>query len=215
MSKHRAFHRFFFLQTMIFLMSGCDCQKSVFQKWVVIAHQAGRIKGILEHATGCLVSQLLFCQTSYSKIYLLSFPLTYLLAIGCLEGRIKCSSQRFLYPYTYLNCVKFVNSYQHLRVTQPTYVNNYLQMQVTVISKVELMKPVQVLSPVCGASVSAGTLYRLICEQLKDPCHPSALGTFGFLPFDCSVPLPCPASLQPGQPQSFPVFRRGLPCAWE
>lgn len=88
---------------------------------------------------------------------------------------------------------------EQLWATQATHVHNYLQMQVTVIVKFKLMKPVQGLISLCGAHISAGTLYKVIHEQLKDPAcphHLSTPGTFGFLPIDCAAPFPCPARLQ-------------------
>lgn len=89
-------------------------------------------------------------------------------------------------------------------MTQATHVHNYLQMQVTAVVTFKLMKPAQGLISLCGAHISAGTPYRLIHEQLKDPVcprHLSTLGTFGFLGVDCPAPLPCPARFQHGQLQ--------------
>lgn len=61
---------------------------------------------------------------------------------------------------------------EELSVTQDTHVHNYLQMQVMVIIKFKLMNPVQGLISLCSAHISAGILYRLICDQLKDPVSP-------------------------------------------
>lgn len=66
-----------------------------------------------------------------------------------------------------------------------------------VIIKFKLMRLVQAFISLCAAHLSAGTLYRVIHEQLKDPfcpLHLSALGTFGFLSVD-AVP-PCLTSSQ-------------------
>lgn len=98
---------------------------------------------------------------------------------------------------------EFLLASEELRVTRATHVRNYLQMQVTVIVKFKLMKPVQGLISLRGAHISAGALYKLIHERLKDPVcprHLSTLGSFGFLPVDCAAPLPCPATFQLGQP---------------
>lgn len=95
---------------------------------------------------------------------------------------------------------EFLLASEELHVTQDTRVHNYLQMQVTVI--VKLMKPVQGFISLCGAHISAGTLCRLIHEQLKDPVcphHLSTLDTFGFLPIDFAASLSCPVRLRLGQ----------------
>lgn len=113
---------------------------------------------------------------------------------------------------------EFLLASEELRVTQATHARNYLQMQVTVVVKSKLMKPVQGLISLCGAHISAGTLYKLIHEQLKDPgCprHLSTLGSFGFLPVECVAPLPCPASLQLGQLSSAFLLIGILPYVWE
>lgn len=130
----------------------------------------------------CLVSHLLLCQTSYTKIQRLPFSITYLLAVRHLEGNLKCSIQRFLCPYTYVSCTKLESllASEDLSVAQATRVHNYLQMQVMAIIKLKLINPVQSLISFCGAHISAGILYRLICDQLKDPvCPPCCQGQTG------------------------------------
>lgn len=76
---------------------------------------------------------------------------------------------------------EFLLASEELRVTQAAHVRNYLQMQVTVIVKSKLMKPVQGLISLCGAHISAGTLNRLIHEQLKDAVCPRHLSSSGYL----------------------------------
>lgn len=127
----------------------------------------------MQDAPVCLISQLLLCQSSYNKIPWFPFSLTYLLTARCLEGKFKCSIQRFLYTYTYVSCMKFESLLaSDLSVTQAKHVHNYLQTQVMVVIKFKLMKPVEVFISLCGAHISAGALYRLICDLLKDPIYP-------------------------------------------
>lgn len=174
MSKRHGFDEFVFLQTVIFLSAWL---------WLLEVHLAemgsccppgGQNQRILEDAPMCLISQFLICQTSYNKIQWHPFSLIYLLAVKYLEQKFKCSFQKFPCPYIYVSCMKFESSLatEDISVTQATHANNYLQIQVMEIIKFKLMNPVQSLICLCGAHISAGTLYRLICDQLKDPVSP-------------------------------------------